>query len=421
MSIYNNYLFMPIQQVCYNVIIVGGIMDNENLKISELFTMPFKETDETQYIKKYAQSLSKLDDFKDLKIFYVQFYNSSTLKKKLKLSDIYSQIKGKILSVVFGLLPYNGNYDIFRKEIMILTDNQIRHGQINHITIDLSTLKVQIAKNPNSLKRTCCNILKTIYHEKKHHLQMTEAPSNSFESIMYQIEMNLKFSLYGAVRYFIQHDKWYFEIDANNYGVENAIKHYQNNPQDKNFDMNYLERLRKIYYYDKMTYNFDSFFTTYNMYREKLPVISDTRNFLSNILLKDKKAHWHQVLYGADKRLKNVEEILSNPLLNQLDPKFINYVLTSRYLNEQTDYNSLSLNALKRLKTEFEKRYKNASTIIENLLKETDKRIINRYKNELARLRMDIEFYKDTILRLQSKIYNKNINQSLEEITSHLL
>ena len=372
-------------------------MEQEILTFKNFAASPFVETEETKEIKQYAKKLGQLDDFKDLKLYFVQYNDTDTLRDKVKLVDFYEQTKRKSLSIISGFLPYSGMYNFFTNKIMIFLDNQIKYGKIKYISVHLSKLKMEMHKDLNYLKKTCCSILKTMYHEKKHHMQK-EVKDNSFESIMYQIEMNLKASLYGTAKYLRHHDSWYLEIDANNYGVNKTLEYYRNNPNDDHVDLEYLQHLQKRYESDELTYDFDAFFTAYNIYREKIPFYSQYRNMLSNIFLKDRDMAWHKVLYGDKKRLKNVEEILNDPLINELDPKFINYVLTSKYLNKNINYDNLNYETLARLSTEFKNRLNGILHIAK------DESNLSIRKRDLIRLKGDIEYYRSKISLLQSKI-----------------
>ena len=237
-----------------------------------------------------------------------------------------------------------------------------------------------------------------MYHEKRHYLQH-ETKNNSFESIMQQIEIDLKTSVYGIFKYLTKHDSWYFEIDANNYGVNMALDYYKNNPQDDNVDLKYLEYLQKKYLRDDLLYDFDSFFTMYNTYLEKLPI----RRYLLNKYFKDtKEMTWYKVLYGNENKLKFVEDILNNPLVNDIDPKFINLVLTSKYLNKDTDYANLEYKTLVKLHEAFQIRLE---TICSNIDKISNIDIKIK-TNDLNRVKEDIIWCNKILIELQEQINN---------------
>ena len=220
---------------------------------------------------------------------------------------------------------------------------------------------------------------------------------------MYQIEANLKPSLYGSYKYLSQHDSWYFEIDANNYGVNKALEYYHNNPNDDHVDLEYLQYLKNRFKANELTYDFDSFFTLYNIYREKIPFYSNVRNTLSNIFLKNKNMMWHKVLYGDKKQLISIDEIINNPSVSELDSKFINRVLTSRYLNRRTNYDNLDYDTLLRLSLEFQNRLTETCNTADSNLCSYMK------KKDLVRVKRDIEYYKNILASLQARIdvYNK--------------
>lgn len=371
-------------------------MEKETL--SDFIFSPFEENEENKHIKEYAKKIKDLPDFKNLSLCIVQYNNTSIFNKKLKLVNIYDQQIKKVISITNSLCFSLGMYKCFKKEILIFLDNQIRFGRIKSIRISLSQKKIEAEHEKDYVKKTCCSILKTMYHEKRHYLQY-ETKNNSFESIMQQIEIYLKVSLYGSFKYLTKHDNWYFEIDANNYGVNMALDYYKNNLQDDNVDLKYLEYLQKRYLRDYLLYDFDNFFTMYNTYLEKLPI----RNYLLNKCFKDtKEMTWYKVLYGNENKLKSVEDILNNPLINDIDSKFINLVLTSKYLNKNIDYANLEYKTLVKLHEAFQVRLEALCSTIDKI-SNIDIKIKT---NDLNRVKEDIVWCNKILIELQEQINN---------------
>ena len=348
---------------------------DEKMSLKEFLTSTFFDTQETLEIKRYAKSLKELDDFKDTKISFVQFQDNDIFKQRIKLYNPFKKNQKKAISIINFILPRYGSYDMKAKKIYIYIDNQIIFGKIKKIVISISKMKIDAYKEKNVVNKICCHILKTMYHEKRHKLQ-DSVKDNSFESIMYQIETNIRPSIFGRIKYFSNHDKWYTEIDANNYGVNKTLEYYDNNPQDKHADLQYLLFLKKMYEYDKKMYDFDSFFNAYNIHREKIPFYNNVRNSLSDIFSNNKDMDWHKVLYGNKKRLRNIEEILSDPLISKIDEKFINSVITSKYLNKNIDYANISDEVKEKLLIAFNLKLNECIQFTQDLLKENDKYII---------------------------------------------
>ncbi len=375
---------------------VGVGMKKETL--SNIIFSPFEDNEENKQIKEYAKKIKNLPDFKNLNIYIVQYNDTPTFNKKLKLVNFYDQQIKKVTSIANSICFGGGLYHYLKKEILIFLDNQIRFGRIKSIKISLSQEKLEVKHEKEYIKKTCCSILKTMYHEKRHYLQH-ETKNNSFESIMQQIEIDLKTSVYGIFKYLTKHDSWYIEIDANNYGVNMALDYYKNNPQDDNVDLNYLEYLQKKYLRDDLLYDFDSFFTMYNICLEKLPI----RHYLLNKYFKDtKEMTWYKVLYGNENKLKSIEDILNNPLVNDIDSKFINLVLTSKYLNKDTDYANLEYKTLVKLYEAFQIRLE---TICSNIDKISNIDIKIK-TNDLNRVKEDIIWCNKILIELQEQINN---------------
>ena len=375
---------------------VGVGMKKETL--SNIIFSPFEDNEENKQIKEYAKKIKNLPDFKNLNIYIVQYNDTPTFNKKLKLVNFYDQQIKKVTSIANSICFGGGLYHYLKKEILIFLDNQIRFGRIKSIKISLSQEKLEVKHEKEYIKKTCCSILKTMYHEKRHYLQH-ETKNNSFESIMQQIEIDLKTSVYGIFKYLTKHDSWYIEIDANDYGVNMALDYYKNNPQDDNVDLKYLEYLQKKYLRDDLLYDFDSFFTMYNICLEKLPI----RHYLLNKYFKDtKEMTWYKVLYGNENKLKSIEDILNNPLVNDIDSKFINLVLTSKYLNKDTDYANLEYKTLVKLYEAFQIRLE---TICSNIDKISNIDIKIK-TNDLNRVKEDIIWCNKILIELQEQINN---------------
>lgn len=385
-------------------------MENKhnNINISEITLSPFIENNKSKKIKEYAKKIIKLHDFKNLKICLVQYNDINKNEKYTYVKDA----KTKAVSLVTSILPYNGYYDSVSNNIMIFIDNHIKYGKFSSIVINLKEFNINLKKQNNYFKKTCCSILKTLYHEKKHYLQQNEL-NNSYDSIITQMETNLKGSLYGSINYTLRHDDWYIELDADMYAINNTLNYYKNNPEDQNVDFEYLNYLQKITTYKQYLYDFDKFFNIYNIYKEKLPIISNIRSKLFNRVLNDKSKYWHLALYDENNNLRNIDEIINNSLLNDIDEKFINNVLTSKYINNKTNYDGLDIETLKRLKFEFEKKVDKTKDILNILVAEKDNNILRMIKKDLERLRNDLKYCENTIIKLQNKILEKtslNVN-----------
>ena len=125
-------------------------MNKDKNEFLKFIFSPFIENDETIKIKKYARELKKIDDFKDLSIYFVEYNSIDKFKTKLKLVDISKQLCMKSISIVASTLPYLGIYNNFTKNILILVDNGIKYSKINNIILCFPKVKIDIEKSPNS-------------------------------------------------------------------------------------------------------------------------------------------------------------------------------------------------------------------------------------------------------------------------------
>ena len=77
---------------------------------------------------------------------------------------------------------------------------------------------------------------------------------------------------------------------------------------------------------------------------------------------------WEKVLYSQNE-LKNIKDILNDPMIDFVNLEFMNRFLTSKYLNNRLNYNLLDKYILERLNQEFFKRsleIKNDMALITN-------------------------------------------------------
>ena len=73
-------------------------MEEEKVNFLKLAFSPFDDNEETRYIKQYAKQLGQLDDFKHLKLFFVQYNDIKTYKQKMKLEKLPECSNFKITS-----------------------------------------------------------------------------------------------------------------------------------------------------------------------------------------------------------------------------------------------------------------------------------------------------------------------------------
>lgn len=93
---------------------------------------------------------------------------------------------------------------------------------------------------------------------------------------------------------------------------------------------------------------------------------------------------WEKVLYSQNE-LKNIKDILNDPMIDFVNLEFMNRFLTSKYLNNRLNYNLLDKYILERLNQEFFKislEIKNDMALITNEQnKKVDEKILEFPKN----------------------------------------
>lgn len=324
------------------------LANSNNSFLSSYLFSPFFDTPETIEIKKYVQEMKKEEELMDIKINYVQVNNSDIFKQKLKLTNPVETLFNKAIAIISSMnFSSGGIYNVLFKSINIFTDNLIRSSKVDgniSIFIDLTHPKKSKVdyklRNPEDIiKNGCTRIRKVLYHEVRHYMQEIYL-DNSFESIVSQIETVNRLSIDEYRKYCSYfHDKYFSEIDADNYAINRCLEHYKNNPNDTSCDYEFLDKIALDNQYYSLIYDFDYFFLCYNKFRSSIP------KFLLDFILsvfKMKDMLWLRVFYDDGKKIKNIDEIISHNNFREIDPKFSMYVFTSQYFNYQLDYSIIS-------------------------------------------------------------------------------
>lgn len=316
--------------------------------LSSYLLSPFFDTPETIEIKKYVQEMKKENEFECIKINYIQVRDNDIFKEKLELTNPVGILFNKMGAIISSMKFSNtARYDILSKNIDIFVDVIIRTCKIDgkiSIFINLdhskkSKINYKLYDSEEMVKKSCMHIRTTLYHEIGHYVQQNYL-NNSFKSMLYLMEIINRFNVLESLKYhFNNYDDWFMEIDADNYAINRAIEYYQNNPDDTNYDEEYLEDASLKNQYRLLTYNFDHLFSNYNKNRKVLPM------GIFNLILsyfRSKDLLWNKVFYGNKKDIKNIDEIISDKDFMLIDKEIVVYVFTSDYFNTNLDYSTIS-------------------------------------------------------------------------------
>ena len=168
------------------------------------------------------------------------------------------------------------------------------------------------------------------FHEYRHVCQIEnfdikniDKPITNFNHFQYLIEHNCK--RYLPPGYALAHDDFYFEIDANLYGIEMADQYCQkNNISAGKFQQTYKQRQ----YSKQLTYNFDNF-------------IAMNRSISINPLVSNKlqKNPTYSLFFNKFGNFNKLSDIIKNPLFFSLGERLKMEMLTSENFISSINYN----------------------------------------------------------------------------------
>lgn len=193
--------------------------------------------------------------------------------------------------------------------------------------------KITILMNEMTFKRNFneqlyFKILST-FHEFRHIGQMEkfnikniERPIKNFDNFRYLLEKNCH--RYLLPSYTLAHDDFYFELDANLYGIDKADEYCAKNGI---FASEFQKRYKQQQYSKMLTYDFDNFITL-NQIITKNPIISN----------RFQKNPTYRLFFNKIGSFNKLSDIINNPLFFSLDDKLKTEMLTSRPFLSSINY-----------------------------------------------------------------------------------
>lgn len=239
------------------------------------------------------------------------------------------------------LIHLNNKYNLIRNNKLL--ENALRYtGYFNyfkHIKFNLiggytDGKKITILLNDKTFKndfndQLYFKILAT-FHEFRHigqkeefDITNIEKPITNFHHFRYLLEDNCL--RYLPPSYALAHDDFYFEIDANLYGIEKTDEYCAKNNISA---IEYQRRYKQRQYSKMITYDFDKFI---NLNR----LITFSNQILAN---KFSKNPTYGMFFNKNGRFNKLSDITKNPLFYSLDDKLKMEMLTSNSFLSSIDY-----------------------------------------------------------------------------------
>lgn len=321
---------------------------------------------------------------------FVEYYGDYIFNKKFRLTKmaVYSAIP----LIAGGFNNLEGNIVIF----------------LNRID--------KIEKIENKIFK----LAQVCYHEARHSIQQ-KFDDYSYEGFLRDIDTFLS----TKVSYILKHDKYYFEIDANLYGVIKAKEYLKNrypNLYEKYKDK--IEIRENQYRFDYMTYDAsDNVERTIQMLKTM-----NTVNFNGSEERKIRNVSpVLEVFLNDDASFKKISEIVQNDKFRKLDKRIIYAFLSSKSFLEQINMDQLSLDELEIINESLHYTstlYKKQSSKIEQVLRERDITYLEYLKSQkslIKKFRMiDIHYTRKLFEALSANHSSKMKQAHMESIPTYL-
>ncbi len=110
-----------------------------------------------------------------------------------------------------------------------------------------------------------------------------------------------------------------------------------------------------------------------------------------------------KVLYSQNE-LKDIKDILNDPMVDFVDPEFMNIFLTSKYLNNRLNYDLLDKFILERLNQEFFKRSLEIKNNVNLIANEQNKEITEKISEFPEKLKSELDFCELKINQIESRL-----------------
>ena len=291
-----------------------------------------------------------------------EYFKSDTFKQNLKLQKV-KNIPHEVLGLIYK--PAGGAYSNKTKRTFIYL-NHFRPLFLEDIGKDTLTMLV--------------------FHELRHAYQ-DQNKDNSFMSIIYQME-----DMKSKLTYLPSHDSWFMEIDADIFGIKEALTFINNHPDMyPKEDLSFLSELYEEKRYLLRNFNYDKLFLNFATLKMKYP------NYKTNL-------EWEHVFFDEKGYLRKIDEIINDPNFDKIDEYFVKRFITSEVFTNSINLNELSEDSIKFLYQQYNLSLDEEDVNYELLRSDNDRsRKKEKYqKKSLAR----IERY-ETMIEELSKLLNK--------------
>ena len=169
--------------------------------------------------------------------------------------DVYhnlSDTKGELLFSLIRESPYIFGH-MSSRGIAYCSKNKA------YVSTGLESLKMGHLRNTAIMKNELASKLSTTYHEIRHLVQYYYNNMDTYDGFCNYVA-KLYHNKYRT-KYFVYHDNFFHEIDANRYGIMKTEEYLKRYPKLYEENKRYIEKFKNRYNFDLNNFDFDKFFS----------------------------------------------------------------------------------------------------------------------------------------------------------------
>ena len=261
-----------------------------------------------------------------------------------------------------------------------LTASGICNFKNSSIVIFVDSYKKIIVPNKKTL-----NFIETCYHEIRHTIQPS-LEDYSFDKFACDIDHLIASFNYNT--YNNKHDSFYFEIDANLYGIYKAKEYLINKLPDVYENIiiqKHLEMYCNIYFNALILYDLSNSIEEASFLLKKHNFSKEEKDEISPIL---------NIFFNEDNSFKSIKEIINNNNFKNIDPRISSSFFSSKVFLDSIDLNSLDYYELDILREVLES--KNNMYMFQQEIVDTE------LKNNKERLQQSLNVKKNIINKIKT-------------------
>lgn len=249
------------------------------------------------------------------------------------------------------------------------------------------------------------------FHEARHSEQ-SQFCEYSYEGLFNRLDNYMKKATFN-IDYVAEHNKYFFEIEANLYGITRAKEYLKQNYSNLYEECKFqIEQKEKQYKYDYLMYDASN----------TIDRVISISNIEKNVFKLTTISSVLDIFLNEDNTFKNINNIIKNEKFKVLDKRIIYAFLSSQTFLKGINFNELSEEEIIIIKEALEYTngiYKNQEKASENAKKDniiSTLRYLNSKKSIITKIAFIVNYYQRSVIKLLN--FTRNENKRKKHINS---